>query len=71
MRSCGKYAARAVPGVGLAVAAATPLPLAYGNAAGCGYYGHAPAYGYAGGCGYVSRGAWLVMMRRPPGISKS
>jgi hypothetical protein len=51
-----KYAAIAVLGVGLAVAAGTPAsawwPGAYGNAGGCGYYGYAPAYGYAGGCGY-------------------
>jgi hypothetical protein len=55
-----KYAAMAVLGVGLAVAAATPAsawwPGAYGNAGGCGYSGYAPAYGYAGGCGYGAYG---------------
>jgi hypothetical protein len=55
-----KYAAMAVLGVGLAVAAATPAsawwPGAYGSAGGCGYYGYAPAYGYPGGCGYGAYG---------------
>lgn len=54
------YAAMAVLGGGLAVAAATPAsawwPGAYGSAAGCGAYGYAPAYGYAGGCGYGGYG---------------
>jgi hypothetical protein len=57
-----KYAAMAVLGVSLAVAAATPasaqwLDGAYGYAGGCGGYGYAPAYGYAGGCGYGAYGA--------------
>ena len=54
-----KYAAMAVLGMGLAVAAATPAsawwPGAYGSAGGCGY-GYAPVYGYGGGCGYGAYG---------------
>ncbi len=56
-----KYAAMAIAGVGLAVAAATPASAwwpgyggYYGAAyGGCGAYGYAPSYGYAGygGCG--------------------
>jgi hypothetical protein len=62
-----KYAAMAVVGAGLAVAAATPASAqlfggAYGYAGGCGggygAYGYAPVYGSAGGCGgYGAYGA--------------
>jgi hypothetical protein len=65
MWNSNKYAAMAVVGVGLAVAAATPASAqwlggggAYGYSGGCGGYGYAPVYGYAGGCGaYGAYGA--------------
>jgi hypothetical protein len=63
-----KYAAMAVLGVGLTVAAVAPAsawwPGAYDNARGCGYYGYAPTYGYAGVYSYgwpygtVGYGRW-------------